>query len=243
MSTAIALKNIAVRFGEVTALEDVTVDIADRSFVALIGPNGSGKTTLLNVLMGLQKPSAGTVRVFGGPPGALPPGRLGYIPQVKTLQRDFPARVIELVATGLKPAWPWRLDAATREQAMEALSACGIAHLAMRPVGRLSGGELQRAFVARSLARRPGLLLLDEPAAGMDLAAEAALYHLLLHYQREHDCTIIMITHDWEGARAHASHALLLNRRVLAHGPAAEVASERALLDLFGHRGHVQATH
>lgn len=230
-------------YGEVQALEGVSVSIEEGAFVALIGPNGSGKTTLLNVVMGLLKPSAGEVKIFGKSPAALEAGMLGYVPQVKTLQRDFPARVIELVATGLKPAWPWRINPETREQCLHALRMCGVEHLAERPVGKLSGGELQRVFVARSMARRPRLLLLDEPAAGMDVAAEAALYHLLMHYQRDHACTIIMITHDWEGARTHASHALLLNRRVLAYGAAAEVASERALLDLFGHRGHVQASH
>lgn len=243
MSAAVSLSHVAVSFGEVLALEEASVDISEGSFVALIGPNGSGKTTLLNVVMGLLKPTAGVVKVFGEAPDKLPPSLLGYIPQVKTLQRDFPARVLELVATGLHPAWPWRIGRETRDKAMQALEQCHVEHLAMRPVGKLSGGELQRVFVARSIARQPRLMLLDEPAAGMDLAAEAALYHLLMHYQREHECTIIMITHDWEGARAHATHALLLNGRVLNYGPAAEVASERALLDLFGHRGHVQATH
>ena len=193
--------------------------------------------------MGLLRPDSGVVKVFGENPERLAAGTLGYVPQVKTLQRSFPARAIELVATGLHPAWPWRLDADTKSRATDALRLCGVEHLAQRPVGRLSGGELQRVFVARSLARKPKLLLLDEPAAGMDLSAEAALYHLLMHYRREHLCTIVMITHDWEGARAHATHGLLLNRRVLAYGTAEEVIDERALLGVFGHRGHIAETH
>ncbi len=243
MNTAIELDDVHVTFGEVRALESVSVAIEEHAFVALIGPNGSGKTTLLNLLLGLTRPASGVVRVLGGSPEHTPPALLGYVPQVKTIQRAFPARAIELVATGLKPAWPWRLPEPIRTASLTAMRQCGIEHLAMRPVGKLSGGELQRVFVARAMARQPKLLLLDEPAAGMDLAAEADLYHLLLHYRREHPCTIVMITHDWEGARAHASHALLLNHRVLAYGPAKEVASEHALLDLFGHRGHVAETH
>lgn len=243
MKTAIRLHNVGVRFGDVSALDRVNVQIEEGAFVALIGPNGSGKTTLLNLLMGLLQQTAGTVEVFGEPPSRLPAMQLGYIPQVKSLQRRFPARAIELVATGLRPAWPWRLSASMRAAALAAMEQCGIAHLAERPVGQLSGGELQRLFLARSLARKPRLLLLDEPAAGMDLAAEAALYHLLMDYRKQQPCTILMITHDWEGARAHASHALLLNRTVLDYGPATDVANERALLALFGHRGHVEATH
>lgn len=243
MSVAIRLDNIGVCFGEYQALENVSAEIEEGAFVALIGPNGCGKTTLLNVIMGLLRPSVGGATVFGMAPEDVPTGTLGYIPQVKTLQRAFPALAIELVATGLRPAWPWRLDKDTRRRALDAMALCGVDHLAQRPVGKLSGGELQRVFVARSLARQPRLLLLDEPAAGMDVSAEAALYHLLLHYRREHQCTILMITHDWEGARAHATHGLLLNRRVLRYGPAKEVIDERALLGLFGHRGHIAEAH
>jgi zinc transport system ATP-binding protein len=243
MSAAITLDNVRVSFGDVPALDGATAQIEEGSFVALIGPNGCGKTTLLSTIMGLLRPDSGVVKVFGENPERLAAGTLGYVPQVKTLQRSFPARAIELVATGLRPAWPWRLDADTKSRATDALRLCGVEHLAQRPVGKLSGGELQRVFVARSLARKPKLLLLDEPAAGMDLSAEAALYHLLMHYRREHLCTIVMITHDWEGARAHATHGLLLNRRVLAYGTAEEVIDERALLGVFGHRGHIAETH
>lgn len=243
MSAAIVLEKVGVNFGEVCALAEVTVTIEEQAFVALIGPNGSGKTTLLNLLLGLTRPARGSVQVLGGSPEVTPPALLGYVPQVKTIQRAFPARAIELVATGLRPAWPWRLPEPLRSASLEAMRQCSVEHLAQRPVGKLSGGELQRVFVARAIARKPKLLLLDEPAAGMDLAAEAELYHLLMHYRRDNPCTIVMITHDWEGARAHATHALLLNQRMLAYGPAKEVASEHALLGLFGHRGHVAETH
>lgn len=243
MSAAISLESVSVAFGEVRALRDVSVEIGHDAFVALIGPNGGGKTTLLSVLLGLRSPDSGRARVLGQSPESVPARDIAYVPQVKTLQRAFPARAIELVATGLRPAWPWRIGAALRESCLAALRQCGVEHLAQRPVAKLSGGELQRVFVARAIARRPRLLLLDEPAAGMDLAAEAELYHLLMRYQQEHTCAIVMITHDWEGARAHASHALLINQRLLAYGPAREVASEQALLELFGHRGHIAETH
>lgn len=243
MSVAISLENVSVDFSSLRAVDNVTLSIEEQSLVALIGPNGGGKTTLLHVLLGLQRPSSGTARVLGVPPEEAPADVVAYVPQVKTLQRAFPALAIELVATGLHRAWPWRLKGETRDACLVAMKQCGVEHLQNRPVGKLSGGELQRVYVARALARQPRLLLLDEPAAGMDLASEAELYHLLMRYRRDHACTIVMITHDWEGARAHATHALLLNHRLLAYGPAKEVASEAALLNLFGHRGHVAETH
>lgn len=240
---AISLQEVSVRFGEVVALRDVTLDIQEGGFVAVIGPNGAGKSTFLNVVLGIQTPTEGEVKLFGAAPRAFPGEQLGYIPQVKTLDRSFPAHAEELVATGLRRAWPWRIQREERARVVEAMRQTGTDHLARRQLARLSGGELQRVYLARTLIRRPRLLVLDEPAAGMDVGGEADLYHILDHYQRESGATILMITHDWEGARYHASQVLLLNRVVLGFGPPQEVAGEENLLKVFGHTGHVQATH
>ena len=235
--------DVSVRFGTCQALEDIQLETPAGAFVAIIGPNGAGKSTLLNVLLGLQTPQRGTVRIDGAPPRAFPSARLGYVPQLKTLDRSFPATALELVATGLYGRWPWRVSAKDRERVIAAMTQTGVADTAERGISKLSGGELQRVFLARCLVRRPSLLVLDEPAAGMDVVGEADMYHLLENYQRASGATIFMITHDWEGARVHASHVLLLNRRVIAFGPAEEAAREELLLDTFGHAGHVQATH
>ncbi|MBI1320506.1 MAG: ATP-binding cassette domain-containing protein [Candidatus Hydrogenedens sp.] len=239
---AVELRAVSVRFGALDALERVDLVIPAGAFVAIFGPNGGGKTTLLRVIAGLLKPTGGTALVLGESPEALPAARMGYVPQVKRLDPQVPAQALEVVATGVTARWPWRIGAA-EAQARAAMKAAGAEHLAERRVGSLSGGELQRVYLARALARQPQLLLLDEPAAGIDVAGEAAMYHALLDYQRASGCTIIMISHDWEGARAHASHALLINRTIRAFGPAAETAANHALLELFGHTGHVKATH
>jgi len=238
---AVELRDVAVRFGGLDALKDVTLDIPAGAFAVIFGPNGGGKTTLLRVIAGLLPPTQGDVRVLGTRPADLAPSRVGYVPQVKRMDPLVPAQAIEVVTTGITARWPWR--GAPLPQALEAMRAAGAEHLATRRVGTLSGGELQRVYLARAMARRPELLLLDEPAAGIDVAGEAAMYHALIDYQRASGCSIIMISHDWEGARAHATHALLINRSVRAFGPAAETASERALLALFGHTGHLQETH
>jgi len=243
MTPAIELENLSVKFGEVAALRTLTLTVPSGAFLAIIGPNGAGKTTLLNTLTGMSPPSSGTVHVLGQDPASLDGDAIGYIPQVKTLDRHFPARALELVVTGLRPRWPWRLNAADRTAAMNALERTGAADVAERPLSALSGGELQRVYLARCLMRPSKLLILDEPGAGLDVAGAAAMHHVIEDYIAEHNATAVMITHDWEGARNHASHVLLLNKRVVAFGPAGEAGTEQQLLEMFGYTGHLAKTH
>lgn len=240
---AIEARNVSVRFDGVTALEDIDLAVEPGAYVSIIGPNGSGKSTLINTLLGIQSPTTGTATLFGKPPRRVPANDIGYLPQIKTLDRTFPAVALELVVSGLHHAWPWRIAEQDRRTARDAMERTGVADLEDRPIRALSGGELQRVYLARSLVHKPKLLLLDEPAAGMDVAAEAGMYHLLEAYQRETGATVVMVTHDWEGAREHATHALLLNRRQIAFGPARETAQPQRLLEIFGHVGHIVETH
>jgi len=243
MTTAIELDDLSIRFGSVSALQGLTFSVPPGAFLAIIGPNGAGKTTLLHTLTGMIQPSDGTVRVLGEAPASLSGDAIGYIPQVKTLDRHFPARALELVVTGLRPQWPWRLRSADRAAAMNALERTGAANVAERPLSALSGGELQRVYLARCLMRPSKLLILDEPGAGLDVAGAAAMHHIIEDYIAEHNATAVMITHDWEGARNHASHVLLLNKKVVAFGPADEAATEQQLLQMFGYTGHLAQTH
>ncbi len=236
-------RGITVAFDEVRALEDVSFEISEGSFVAIIGPNGSGKSTLINALLGLERLTGGSVRLFGSDPRNVRADDVGYLPQLKTLDRSFPAVALELVVSGLRHAWPWRIAKEEREQALDALRMTGVEALAERPVAALSGGELQRVYLARSLVGRPRLLLLDEPGAGMDVTGEAEMHHLLEAYRSETNATVLMVTHDWEGARAHASQVLVMNRRLVGFGPPEEWADEARLLEVFGHKGHIGATH
>jgi len=243
MSAAIATEGLTVRFGDVTAVENVTVTVPQDAFIAIIGPNGAGKTTFLQTVLGLHKPTAGTVRLFGKKPWQVSFRDVGFVPQLKTLDRTFPSQAIELVVTGLRRRWPWRITDNEREQALHAMKRTGVDHLPERPLPKLSGGELQRAYLARALVRRPRLMVLDEPAAGMDMAGEAEMYHILHHYQEEADATVLMITHDWEGARYHATHLMLFEQGVVTFGAPDDVGAEERLLEVFGHKGHVAATH
>lgn len=230
-----------MQLGDHRALAEVSLAIEEGSFVAVLGPNGSGKTTLMKSLLGLLEPTEGTVRVLGVEPRQAPGEAIAYVPQVKTLDRSFPALAIELVATGLLRTWPWRVRGELRAQCLAALEKAGIAHLADRSTGLLSGGELQRVYLARALARRPRLILLDEPATGLDATSEADMYAILEMYREDSGATILMVTHDWEVAQHHADAVLLLNRRTIAFGPPAEAMREEHMRRAFGHQGHAHA--
>ncbi len=238
MEFAVEFEDVSVRFGSYTALEGINLKIPAGAFVAIIGPNGAGKSTLLKLVLGLLRPTQGRVLVFGVPAPRAPAEWLGYVPQFKTLDRSFPALAIELVATGIRRRWPFRLSPLEKKASLEALRRVRGEELAHRRLARLSGGELQRVYLARAFVRRPRLLLLDEPATGMDVLGEADMYRMLERYQGEHDATVLMITHDWEAARHHATHVLVLNRRVIGFGPPERALSDECLRRAFGHEGH-----
>lgn len=231
------MHRVTVRFGDADVLDGVTFDLSPGAFLAVVGPNGAGKSTLVRVALGLVTPQRGHAAVFGRDAGEVP-RRIGYVPQLKTFDRSFPATPLELVVSGLRGRWPARVRRAERAAALDALARVGADRFAFRPLARLSGGELQRAYLARALVRAPDLVLLDEPATGVDFLAEHDLYDLLEGYQRDSGATVLMITHDLAAARHHASHVLLLNRRVHGFGAPEEVLTEARLKQAYGHRGH-----
>ncbi|MDZ7705489.1 MAG: ABC transporter ATP-binding protein [Trueperaceae bacterium] len=234
---ALHFHHVDVRFGEVDVLQDINFDVEPGEFVAIIGPNGAGKSTLIKVAFGLVTPRRGHAAIFGRDAGDQPE-RIGYVPQLKTFDRSFPATALELVVSGLRRRWPAWIRTAERERARATLAQVGAEGLAQRPLAKLSGGELQRAFLARALIRRPDIVLLDEPATGVDFLAEHDLYDLLEKYQTETGATIAMITHDLAAARYHASSVVAMNRRVHGFGLPEEVLCESCLREAFGHIGH-----
>lgn len=237
---ALHVHHLWVRFGDYQVLEDVTFDLAAGEFLAIVGPNGAGKSTLIKVALGLVRPQRGHATIFGDSAPAVA-RRVGYVPQLKTFDRSFPATTIELVASGLRRRWPVRLRAAEREAALAALTRVGGERLAARTLAKLSGGELQRAFLARALVRRPDIVFLDEPATGVDFLAEHDLYDLLERYQQDSGATVVMITHDLATARYHASYVAVLNRQLHGFGPPTEVLCEPVLKRAYGHLGHGHA--
>lgn len=234
---------MTVRYGDFTAVEEISFSIPEGASLSIVGPNGSGKTTIIKALLGVAVPASGTIEIFGGPPERSDPHCIGYMPQLKTLDRTFPAISIELVISGRHHGWPARISAADRAEAIAVLEKVDAVHLADRPIRSLSGGELQRVYLARCLIGAPRLILLDEPASGIDAVGEADLYDLLEQYLKENNATLIIVTHDWQVAFHHSSHVLIVDRRQIVFGSPAECLTEEYLRRAFGHIGHSHGFH
>jgi zinc transport system ATP-binding protein len=241
LETSIKIENLHLAFGKYNALEDINLDIESGTFVSVVGPNGGGKTTLLKIILGLLKPTAGTIKINNGEVNELPSNFIGYVPQIKSLDRSFPASSIELVASGLRSNWVSRIGKVEKELILTTLERVGAEHLAFRQLSKLSGGELQRIYLARSFIRKPKILLLDEPATGIDLVGETDIHNIIDSYKKESNSIIIMVTHDWEAAYHHANKVLLLNRLQICYNKPEIAFNEINLRKAFSHVGHTHS--
>lgn len=235
---SIEVNDLNVTLGAYRALEGINFALEDDSFCVIVGPNGGGKTTLLKVLLNVEKPTSGSIKIFGSDQTKQPKYSIGYVPQIKTLDRSFPATALELVSSGITGFWQSTMQGGLKERAREALALVGAEKLAQRQLSKLSGGELQRIYLARSIARSPRLLLLDEPATGIDQAGAKGLIDLLDNYRNQTHATIVMVTHDLDSAYHHADRVLLINHKQLCFDRPKVALSECYLREVFGHIGH-----
>jgi ABC-type Mn2+/Zn2+ transport system ATPase subunit len=236
-SAAIATDHVTAGYEGRAALEDVTFSVDPGTLLAIVGPNGGGKSTLLKVLAGLLTPMAGTVRVLGGPPGTAA-RRIAFVPQAELVDWGFPVTVWDVVMMGRYPRLgplrrPARRD---REAVHDALDRAGMHAHARTQIGRLSGGQRRRVFLARAFAAEPDLYLLDEPVTGIDPTTQEDLMRLLDDEARAGK-TVIATTHDLAGAAEHFQEVLAVNRRVVAHGPAKLVLDPSVLARTYS--GHL----
>lgn len=206
----IECNRLSVELGGVTVLDAVGLSVCEGDFFGIVGPNGGGKTTLLRVILGLEKPAGGWVSVFGGVPGSYPE-RIGYVPQRLFFDREFPVSVRDLVLMGRlsKKKLFQRFNTIDRDKADAALCTAGLERLAGRRIGALSGGELQRALIARALAGEPELLLLDEPTASVDPQMKTAIYDLLDNQKKK--LTIVVVSHDTQAISRHVTGMAVLD--------------------------------
>jgi zinc transport system ATP-binding protein len=231
--SVISCDRLGVKLGGMKVLDGLTITVYEGDYLAVLGPNGGGKTTLLRVILGLEKPSSGTITVFGEPPGQAS-GRIGYVPQRTFFDRDFPISVREVVMMGRLPKrrLMQRYGRVDRERADEAIETVGLTRLRNSRIGTLSGGELQRALIARALAGEPELLLLDEPTASIDPEMKTTIYDLLDRLKEHH--TIVLVTHDTGTVGRNVSRVACLNCTLDMQGPASSLGTA-ALESLYGH--------
>jgi zinc transport system ATP-binding protein len=218
-------------------LEDISFRVGAGAFLGVIGPNGAGKTTLLRALLGLVPLRSGAIRVLGRPPGGHGDDAhaIGYVPQRAAVPRNFPATVADVVMMGRRCClgrWT-RTRAEDWRKVGDELAQLGIGHLASRPIGRLSGGEMRRVLLAQALCDGTRLLVLDEPTVGLDLPAELEFYGLLRRLQKERGVTIVCVSHDLLALAGQASELICINRRMHVHGNPEEVVHSHALREAY----------
>ncbi|HVA36902.1 MAG TPA: metal ABC transporter ATP-binding protein [Candidatus Dormibacteraeota bacterium] len=239
MSAAVEATHLTVSYDGRAALVDVTFALAPGHVLGIIGPNGSGKSTLLKATAGLLQPHSGTLRVFGKPPTALPPGAIAYVPQIEAVDWSFPATVRDVVAMGRFPKLGRFRPFSDRDRQLidSALDAVEIRPLEHRAIAELSGGQQQRTFLARALAQEPDLYLLDEPTTGVDAATEAALLGVVREIAAAGK-PVMMSTHALERAAEWFDRLLVLDTHQVAEGSTAEVLAKHVHLGTFHVHGH-----
>lgn len=226
MSSIIECKHLDFSYGPNEVLKNIDFVVEQGDYVGLVGPNGSGKSTLLKIILGLTKPDRGEVLLFGKPITSFKEWyKIGYVSQkANSFNSGFPATVLEVVSMGLygKLGLFARLSKTHKEQVLSAIDQVGLSDYAHRNIGKLSGGQQQRAFIARALVSRPSLLILDEPTVGVDTESVDRFYQLLATLHKEHQLTLLMVTHDIGMMTHHVTKVACLNKRIHFHGPPSE---------------------
>jgi ABC-type Mn2+/Zn2+ transport system ATPase subunit len=229
------IERVVVAMRGKTIVDDVSFWIPKGEFVCLCGPNGAGKSTLLKAIMGLLPVTSGKILIKGEDVG---PGhhRIGYVPQRKGFDRDFPARAVDLIVAALRGKWPVKVHADERERARVTLAKIGGERLLDKPLAGLSGGETQRVFLARALINDPSLIVLDEPTAGVDARGRSELLELMTGLSRSDELAAILVTHNLAAVAQTAERIVYLEAgRVLCWGLPHELLGQSSLTALAFH--------
>jgi zinc/manganese transport system ATP-binding protein len=231
----ISLENVQIRLGGRTIQANINLDIKEGEFIAILGPNGAGKSTLLKLLLGLIKPTIGTVRVLGKQPRRGNPD-IGYAPQHRVLEADLALRARDVVGFGLDghrwgPGWPSRKRDALIDQALQEVDAL---HFANAPVGQLSGGEQQRLLIAQALLTNPRLLLLDEPLSNLDITRGQEIVSLVNRVCRTRNVAVLLVAHDINPLLNVVDRVIYVANQQCTIGKPEEVITTETLSKLYG---------
>ena len=236
MSAApLSVRGLTAAYDGTPALWDVTFSVPRGQLVGIVGPNGAGKSTLLKVVMGLVRPVAGSVQIFGRPVDRAARRSIGYVPQRSSVDWDFPTTVRDVVEMGTygRLGRLRRPGPAERRTAMECLDRVSLTALADRQIGELSGGQQQRVFLARALAQDTPLYLADEPFAGVDFVTERAVVQVLREL-RDEGRSVVVVHHDLASVPDYFDGVVLLDRELVAAGPTAQVFTRENIDRTYG---------
>ncbi len=234
MISPITIQNLTVAYGNFVALSHVSFELKPGKLIGIVGPNGSGKSTLLKAILGLT-PSYSEKVLFFGKPLDEAKNRLAYVPQRETVDWNFPISVEEVVAMGrLNPSkLIQRLSEEDKTIIDESLQQVNMTEFRKKQIGALSGGQQQRVFLARALAQRADLILMDEPFVGIDMASQESILDLLLQL-KTNGKTIVMVHHDLSTVAQYFDDVLLMNNKLVLHGSTSEVLHSQEIHDVYG---------
>jgi zinc transport system ATP-binding protein len=231
------LQHVCFAYGGEQVLHEVNLEIRRGDFLGIIGPNGSGKTTLVRIMLGLARSECGHVRLFGQDIREFRDWRrIGYVPQkVVAFEARFPASVSEVVLSGRVglAGLGRRFGPGDRRASADALETVGMAEYRHRRIGHLSAGQQQRVFIARALANRPDLLVLDEPTVGVDPDAQEQFYGLLRRLNREMGTTLVLVSHDVAVIAEEVTQLACLNRTLVFHGSPHDAIASGAVAQMY----------
>jgi zinc transport system ATP-binding protein len=223
------LKHVSLSIGNREILRNISLELYAGKILTIIGPNGAGKSTLIRILLGLRKPDSGEVQLSDNI-------RIGYVPQKVNIDTHLPLSVRDFIALG----------GGNRKNMQQVLEEVGASHVINEPVQMISGGEFQRVLLARALLRDPQLLVLDEPAQGVDVNGQSLLYQLIARLSEERGLGVLMISHDLHLVMAKADQVLCLNQHICCSGHPEDVSKHPEYLEIFGEspaRGFAIYTH
>ena len=241
------VKNLSFVLKEQTILSNISLEIFSSEYIAIIGPNGGGKTTLIRMLLGLEKPTSGEVRIYGKKLSRFKDWhKIGYVPQrAAQIDSSFPATVLDIVKMGRtsQRSMFGTFSKVDRQLVDDAMAKMDISDLKDKMVGTLSGGQRQRVMIARALASKPEILILDEPNTGVDVASQKRFYALLRELNQKEGITIVFITHDIGVIADDIARLFTINQKAIVCNNPKQALSCEEMSELYGIEAHLLHVH